>query len=60
LVFGSETKGLSDAVRQPFTPASAIKLPMRAGQRNLNLSNAVAMTVFEAQRQNGFISKNSL
>lgn len=47
-VFGSETKGLSDAVHQSFTPATAIKLPMLAGQRSLNLSNAVAMTVFEA------------
>ncbi|MDR3369957.1 tRNA (cytidine(34)-2'-O)-methyltransferase [Rhodoferax sp.] len=54
LVFGSETKGLSDAVRQSFTPATAIKLPMLAGQRSLNLSNAVAVTVFEAWRQNGF------
>jgi tRNA (cytidine/uridine-2'-O-)-methyltransferase len=54
LVFGSETKGLSEAVRQAFTPATAIKLPMVAGQRSLNLSNAVAVTVFEAWRQNGF------
>ncbi|MBB1075787.1 tRNA (cytidine(34)-2'-O)-methyltransferase [Rhodoferax sp. 4810] len=54
LVFGSETKGLSELVRQSFTPATAIKLPMMAGQRSLNLSNAVAVTVFEAWRQNGF------
>lgn len=54
LVFGSETKGLSEAVRQSFTPQGALKLPMRAGQRSLNLSNAVAVTVFEAWRQNGF------
>ena len=54
LVFGSETKGLSDAVRQSFSPDQAIKLPMLAGQRSLNLSNAVAVTVFEAWRQNGF------
>jgi tRNA (cytidine/uridine-2'-O-)-methyltransferase len=52
LVFGSETKGLSDVVRQSFTPAGAIKLPMLAGQRSLNLSNAVAVTVYEAWRQN--------
>ncbi len=56
LVFGSETKGLSDAVRQSFASAQAIKLPMIAGQRSLNLSNAVAVTVFEAWRQNGFAS----
>jgi len=54
LVFGSETKGLSELVRQSFTPATAIKLPMVPGQRSLNLSNAVAVTVFEAWRQNGF------
>jgi len=54
LVFGSETRGLSETVRQSFTPAGAIKLPMVAGQRSLNLSNAVAVTVFEAWRQNGF------
>jgi tRNA (cytidine/uridine-2'-O-)-methyltransferase len=56
LVFGSETKGLSDTVRADFAPAQCLKLPMRAGQRSLNLSNAVAVTVFEAWRQNGFAS----
>ena len=54
LVFGSETKGLSDAVRQSFLPDCLLRLPMQAGQRSLNLSNAVAVTVFEAWRQNGF------
>jgi tRNA (cytidine/uridine-2'-O-)-methyltransferase len=54
LVFGSETRGLSDAVRQAFAPAQGLKLPMIEGQRSLNLSNAVAVTVFEAWRQNGF------
>ncbi len=54
LVFGSETKGLSDTVRQSFAPAQGLKLPMIAGQRSLNLSNAVAVTVFEAWRQNSF------
>jgi tRNA (cytidine/uridine-2'-O-)-methyltransferase len=54
LVFGSETKGLSDTVRASFTPARQLKLPMRDGQRSLNLSNAVAVTVFEAWRQNDF------
>jgi len=54
LVFGAETRGLSDAVRASFGPAQMLKLPMRAGQRSLNLSNAVAVTVFEAWRQNGF------
>jgi tRNA (cytidine/uridine-2'-O-)-methyltransferase len=54
LVFGSETKGISDAVRAAFAPGQSLKLPMREGQRSLNLSNAVAITVFEAWRQNGF------
>ncbi|MES2878752.1 MAG: tRNA (cytidine(34)-2'-O)-methyltransferase [Pseudomonadota bacterium] len=54
LVFGSETKGISDAVRASFPPAQSLKLPMLPGQRSLNLSNAVAVTVFEAWRQNGF------
>ncbi len=59
LVFGSETKGLSDAARATFAPGQCLKLPMRAGQRSLNLSNAVAVTVFEAWRQNGFQEKVS-
>ena len=54
LVFGSETKGISDAVRASFAPGQSLKLPMLAGQRSLNLSNAVAVTVFEAWRQNEF------
>ena len=54
LVFGAETRGLSEAVRQSFDAAQCLKLPMRAGQRSLNLSNAVAVTVFEAWRQNQF------
>lgn len=54
LVFGAETRGLGDAVRAAFVPDQQLRLPMRAGQRSLNLSNAVAVTVFEAWRQNGF------
>jgi tRNA (cytidine/uridine-2'-O-)-methyltransferase len=54
LVFGSETKGISDTVRASFATGQSLKLPMREGQRSLNLSNAVAVTVFEAWRQNQF------
>ncbi len=54
LVFGAETRGLSEVVRQSFAATQSIKLPMIAGQRSLNLSNAVAVTVFEAWRQNQF------
>jgi tRNA (cytidine/uridine-2'-O-)-methyltransferase len=57
LVFGSETRGISDTVRNAFGPGQSLKLPMREGQRSLNLSNAVAVTVFEAWRQNGFQSQ---
>jgi tRNA (cytidine/uridine-2'-O-)-methyltransferase len=53
-VFGSETRGLAPQLREWFAPAQRLRLPMRAGQRSLNLSNAVAVTVFEAWRQNGF------
>jgi tRNA (cytidine/uridine-2'-O-)-methyltransferase len=53
-VFGSETSGLSPALRGSFPAAQQLRLPMRAGQRSLNLSNAVAVTVFEAWRQNEF------
>ncbi len=60
LVFGSETKGLADTVRQSFQPDQGLKLPMIAGQRSLNLSNAVAVTVFEAWRQNGFNAVSNL
>lgn len=54
LVFGSESRGLAPELREGFAPAQRIRLPMREGQRSLNLSNAVAVTVFEAWRQNGF------
>ncbi|MGQ3227189.1 MAG: tRNA (cytidine(34)-2'-O)-methyltransferase, partial [Hydrogenophaga sp.] len=47
LVFGSETSGLPPAIRESFDPAQWLRLPMREGQRSLNLSNAVAVTVFE-------------
>ena len=54
LVFGSETRGLAPVLRESFAPEQRLRLPMREGQRSLNLSNAVAVTVFEAWRQNGF------
>jgi len=54
LVFGSETAGLKAAVRESIPPAQQVRLPLRPGQRSLNLSNAVAVVVFEAWRQNGY------
>ena len=55
LVFGSETAGLPADVRHSFDLAHQVRLPMRSGQRSLNLSNAVAVAVFEAWRQNGYL-----
>jgi tRNA (cytidine/uridine-2'-O-)-methyltransferase len=54
LVFGCETAGLPAAVLDSFDPACTVRLPMRAGQRSLNLSNAVAVTVFDAWRSIGY------
>ncbi len=59
LVFGSETQGLQPELRDTFAPTQRLRLPMLAGQRSLNLSNAVAVTVFEAWRQNGFSASNT-
>jgi len=54
LVFGCETRGLAPEILESFAAPQRLRLPMRAGQRSLNLSNAVAVTVFEAWRQEGF------
>ena len=54
LVFGSETRGLAEELRESFAPQRCLKVPMQPGQRSLNLSNTVAVVVFEAWRQNGF------
>ena len=53
-VFGSETKGLSDEVLADFDADHQLRLPMRPAIRSLNLSNSVAVTVYEAWRQLGF------
>lgn len=53
-VFGCETAGLPADVVSGFAPERRLRLPMLPGQRSLNLSNAVAVTVFEAWRQTGF------
>ncbi len=54
LVFGCETTGLADALRTGFDDRHLLRLPMRPGNRSLNLSNAVAIVVYEAWRQLGF------
>ena len=54
-VFGSETRGLAPALRDSFAAGQRIRLPMREGNRSINLSNTVAVVVYEAWRQNDFI-----
>ncbi|MBL8430564.1 MAG: tRNA (cytidine(34)-2'-O)-methyltransferase [Dechloromonas sp.] len=57
-VFGCETSGLPAEVLAEFPLGQRLRLPMQAGQRSLNLSNAAAVTVFEAWRQAGFKNSN--
>jgi len=54
LVFGCETSGLPADVLAHFAPEERLRIPMRAGLRSLNLSNAVAVAVYEAWRQMNF------
>jgi tRNA (cytidine/uridine-2'-O-)-methyltransferase len=54
LLFGPETRGLPSAVLDDVGPDHCLRLPMVARSRSLNLSNAVAVVVYEAWRQSGF------
>jgi tRNA (cytidine/uridine-2'-O-)-methyltransferase len=58
LLFGPETRGLPEgvieALREAHGPGALASLPMREGNRSLNLSNAVAIVAYEAWRQNRF------
>jgi len=54
LVFGRESTGLPDDVLGAFAAERRLRIPMRAGVRSLNLSNAVAVAVYEAWRQQRF------
>lgn len=53
-VFGPETRGLPQIVLDAYPPERRLRLPMLPHSRSLNLSNSVAVAVFEAWRQNGF------
>ena len=57
LVFGSETKGLSPELLALFEPSHIVRLPMLPGSRSLNLSNAVAVAVYEVWRQLGYAGR---
>lgn len=54
LLFGPETRGLPESVRNDPRVTATVRLPMCAGNRSLNLANAVSVVSFEAWRQNGF------
>ncbi|HEU4814083.1 MAG TPA: tRNA (cytidine(34)-2'-O)-methyltransferase [Xanthomonadaceae bacterium] len=53
-LFGSETRGLPGDVLDAVPAERRLRLPMRPGNRSVNLSNAVAVVVYEAWRQQGF------
>ncbi len=54
LLFGPETRGLPQGVRERLGEDRLLRLPMQPGSRSLNLSNCVAVVVYEAWRQQGF------
>ncbi|MDO6425603.1 tRNA (uridine(34)/cytosine(34)/5-carboxymethylaminomethyluridine(34)-2'-O)-methyltransferase TrmL [Thalassotalea sp. 1_MG-2023] len=54
LLFGSETAGLTEEVRQQIPDKDKIRIPMIAGSRSMNLSNATSVIIYEAWRQLGF------
>ena len=57
-VFGSETKGITDEVRNSIPKNNQMRLAMQDSSRSLNLSNTVAIVVYEAWRQNGLAGGN--
>ena len=54
LLFGNETRGLPDDVIKQIKDTNKLRIPMVAKSRSLNLSNSVAITIYEALRQNAF------
>lgn len=57
-VFGTETAGLPASVLAEFSPDARIRVPMQKSSRSLNLSNTVALVIYEAWRQIGFAGGN--
>lgn len=56
LLFGSETKGLPEYVRQQIPDQDKIRIPMVEGSRSMNLSNSASVIIYEAWRQMGFVN----
>jgi tRNA (cytidine/uridine-2'-O-)-methyltransferase len=54
LLLGQETRGLPQALLETFPPERSIRIPMVPGNRSINLSNAAAVVLYEAWRQQGF------
>ena len=54
LLFGPETRGLPQALLDALPEGRRLRIPLRAGNRSLNLANAAAVALYEAWRQNGF------
>lgn len=53
-VFGPETRGLPESIREAFMPENRLRLPMLPNSRSLNLSNSAAVLLYEAWRQIGY------
>ena len=60
LIFGSETRGLPQQVIAGIAEERRLSIPMHAGNRSLNLANAVALVIYEAWRQHGFSGSAAL
>ncbi len=56
LVFGPESRGLPTEILEQYEEKQRLRIPMLTASRSLNLSNAVAVSIYEAWRQNGFVS----
>ena len=59
LLFGKETTGLTSEVLARVAPDRVVSIPMRPNNRSVNLSNSVALVVYEAWRQNGFAAEEA-
>ena len=58
-IFGPETRGLPEDIRQRLGADAVLRLPMKADNRSMNLSNSVAVVIYEAWRQSGFLGAES-